>query len=215
MKRASFFAAEPGYCVFRAPQVECDPIPDIGGPRDGLDLLAVVPEGSGLGIEQELSSLNRVVKLVENLRISDLRGRVTPNAIQQRLGETQPNIFHFVGHGELDSTGGVTIRLNSEEGGQEEFWAQAEQFSSIFAKSSIRLAVLNCCYGGRSARTSLSGLGPLLLRRGVPAIVAMNYPIADSAAQSFSEFFYNALLKGENGGRVDIAIQHTRDTTFY
>jgi len=211
--RAIFFAGYPGYCLIRDPLVEAEPVPAAEAPRQGLHLLAVVPEGSGLAIEQELNNLRRLVNL-ENLQISDLRGRVTPDTIREKLQLIRPDIFHFVGHGEFDSADNVRIRLNSEEGGQNEFWAQAEQFSMTFAQQTVRLAVFNCCYAGRTARTSLSGLGPLLLRGGVPAVVGMRYPIAEQTAQRFSVLFYNALLKGENRGRVDLALQHARYSFF-
>jgi hypothetical protein len=210
LERAIFFAADLDHCVVRTPHIERKPTPPIKAPNEELPLLAVVPEGSGLGVEQELNNLKRAVKLVDKLRVSDLRGRVTPNSILEHLRRVQPDIFHFVGHGELDSSGDVTIRLNGEEGGQAEFWQRAQQFSVPFAQQRVRLAVFNCCYGGRTTRTSLSGLGPLLLQRGVPAIVAMRYPIADELARSFSETFYNALLKGEESGYVDVAIQQAR-----
>jgi hypothetical protein len=214
LEGGAFLAAEPNYCVIRTPKLEHGPFPPVKAPREELRLLAVVPEGSGLGIEQELNNLRRAVKLVENLHVSDLRGRVTPDKIHESLEHIRPDIFHFAGHGELDSGGEVTIRLNTEGGGQEDFWAQADQFSLPFAEKNIRLAVFNCCYGGRSSRTSLSGLGPLLLHRGVPAVVAMRYPIADQTARTFSELFYNALLKGEKGGRVDVALQQARCSFF-
>jgi hypothetical protein len=214
LERAIFLAAEPNYCVIRTPNIECEPIPTMKESGEELCLLAAVPEGSGLGIEQELNNLKRAVKLVRNLRVSDLRGRVTPDSIEESLQCIRPDIFHFVGHGQLNSSGDVTIRLNSVEGGQDEFWTTADQFSLPFARPTTRLAVFNCCYGGHAARTSLSGLGPLLLRRGVPAIVAMRYPISDQIARTFSELFYNTLLKGENGGRVDMAIQYARARLF-
>jgi hypothetical protein len=214
IEHAIFLAAEPNYCVIRTPNIECGPIPPIKESGEELCLLAAVPEGSGLGIEQELNNLKRAVKLVRSLRVSDLRGRVTPDSIEASLQRIRPDIFHFVGHGQLNSSGDVTIRLNSVEGGQDEFWTTADQFSLPFARPTTRLAVFNCCYGGHAVRTSLSGLGPLLLRRGVPAIVAMRYPIADQIARTFSELFYNALLKGENGGRVDMAIQYARARLF-
>src|SRR5262249_10733271 len=196
------------------PDLECAPIPPVKESGEKLCLLAVVPEGSGLGIEQELNNLNRVVKLVSNLRVADLRGRLTTDRIDESLESNRPDIFHFVGHGELNSRRDFRIRLNDVDGGQEGFWATADQFSLSFARPSTRLALFNCCYGGQSTRPSLSGLGPLLLRRGVPAIVAMRYPIADHIARTFSELFYNALLKGENAGRVDFSIQHARGRLY-
>jgi CHAT domain len=167
MDGARFLAAEPGWCVIRDPPIDRLLAPALGARKQELRLLAVIPEGSGLRVEEELRNLKLAVKQVENLQISDLRGRVTPEKILERLSEIAPDVFHFVGHGELDSAGDFTIRLNSEDDGNSEFWAQAEQFTATLARHTIKLAVFNCCYGGHSTRNSLSGLGPLLLRRGI------------------------------------------------
>ena len=160
-----FLATEPDYCVLRDPTDHNGPLPE-GDARAGeIKLLAVIPEGSNLGVEQEFQNIKRSVRLVDNLQLLDLRGRVTPDSITQRLKEDRPDIFHFVGHGELDSSGSVRIRLNSEEGGQQEFWATRTQIPLMFPNQAVRLALFNCCYGGHSARSSLGGLGPLLLRQ--------------------------------------------------
>jgi hypothetical protein len=205
-----FLAAEPGWSVIRDPLTGRAPTRRASAVKPELRLLAVVPEGAGLRVEEELRNLKLAVKQVENLQISDLRGRVTPQKILDGLAQNSPDIFHFVGHGTLDSAGNVTIRLNSEDSAQSEFWVQADQFALILARHPIQLAVFNCCYGGYSTRTSISGLGPLLLQRNIPAIVAMRYPVVDQVALRFSEAFYGALLRGENSGRVDVALQHAR-----
>ncbi len=73
--------------------------------------------------------------------------------------------------------------------------------------------MLNCCYGATaSARRSLSGLGPFLLRAGVPAVVAMRYEIPDAAAIRFSEKLYQGLLHGRYPGRVDLAVESARES---
>lgn len=205
-----FLAAEPGWSVVRDPPLERATARPVSNLKSELRVLAVIPEGAGLRVEEELRNLRLAVKQVENLQISDLRGRVTPEKILKGLDESSPDIFHFVGHGTLDSAGNVTIRLNSEDDGNSEFWIPADNFALILAAHPVKLAVFNCCYGGHSTRNSISGLGPLLLHRNIPAIVAMRYPVADQVALRFSEAFYGALLRAENHGRVDVALQHAR-----
>jgi hypothetical protein len=211
--RGTFLAAEPNICLVR----HCTP-PDwlsAGPPTPSakISLLAAIPEGSGLAVESELQSLRRAVRGVNNLEVTDLTGRVTPIRLQQRLTDKCPDILHFVGHGELDIDGCARIRLNSEDGGQEEFWADEGQIALVFQRP-VTFALFNCCYGGRSERSTLSGLGPLLMKKGVQSVVAMNYPIADEIARRFSEAFYTALLTGLNPGRVDSAIQQARNSLY-
>jgi hypothetical protein len=115
---------------------------------------------------------------------------------------------HFIGHGDLIK-GKAHIRLNTD--GDEDNWMYGEQFAMLFDEKAPRLVVLNCCYGGREAATpTLSGVGPFLLRAGIPAVVAMQYAIRDVVASHFSETFYTELLTGERPGRIDLALARAR-----
>jgi hypothetical protein len=58
----------------------------------------------------------------------------------------------------------------------------------------------------------MSGLGPSLLRAGVPAIVAMRYEMPDEDAIRFSRRFYQELLTGSSPGRVDLAVESARES---
>src|SRR6185369_3486057 len=81
--------------------------------------------------------------------------------------------------------------------------------------TSVRLAVLNCCLGDfPSPKRNLSGLGPLLMQAGVPAVVAMRYEIPDTVAIRFSKVFYRALLDPKEPGRVDLAMEQARQSLF-
>jgi CHASE2 domain-containing sensor protein len=54
-------------------------------------------------------------------------------------------------------------------------------------------------------------MSPQLLRRGIPAVVAMQYGIYDEAAVLFAREFYRKLFKGWDRGRVDVAMAHARN----
>ncbi len=73
----------------------------------------------------------------------------------------------------------------------------------------IRLIVLNACEGGQSSATEqLAGLGDKLVQlAAVPAVVAMQYPIADDAAKTFAAEFYQALA---DGLPIDAALAQAR-----
>jgi hypothetical protein len=67
----------------------------------------------------------------------------------------------------------------------------------------LRLAVFNACSGSRHGKSSVfSGLAQSLVRSGVPVVVAMQFPISDAAAVTFTRAFYGALAKGENVERA-------------
>ena len=63
--------------------------------------------------------------------------------------------------------------------------------------SSLRLAVLNACEGARTARSDpFAGVAGSLVRRDIPAVVAMQFEISDEAAIVFAGGFYRPLAAG-------------------
>jgi multiple sugar transport system substrate-binding protein len=72
----------------------------------------------------------------------------------------------------------------------------------------LRLVFLNSCEGARgSENDAFSSTAATLVRRGVPAVVAMQYEITDSAAIEFSRDFYEALA---DNLPVDAAVTEAR-----
>lgn len=82
----------------------------------------------------------------------------------------------------------------------------------------MRLVVLNSCWSGavppEETENPFAGVAVSLLRRGVPATVAMQFPISDRAAIRFSEGFYKSLVTGApveeavTEGRLAILADH-------
>lgn len=191
---------KPGFIIVR------DPPPDTFfqqiAPTEDLRLLLAVPQGSGLNSQQERNSLQRYSR--DKATVDDFVGQVTPDDLARKL-QDRWDIFHFVGHGALDKTGHVKVLLSGEAGG--DTWLRDEIVANLFTRKDLRLAVLNCCMGDRPRPgRSLSGLGPLLQQRGIPAVVAMRYEISDDDAITFSEAFYRELLDGPLPGQVDLAV---------
>ena len=171
-----------------------------------LRILVTVPQGSGLNSQQERNNLQRHAG--GDAEVEEFLGQVTPDALAAKLRDAW-DVFHFVGHGALDKAGHVKVLLTGHEGG--DAWLRDEIVADLFTRRDLRLAVLNCCMGDRHRPDrSLSGLGPLLTRRGIPAVIAMRYEIADDDAITFSEAFYRELLRGTFPGRVDCALVAAR-----
>ena len=91
-------------------------------------------------------------------------------------------------------------------------WLSAELFAELFANHpSMKLIVLNSCQGAKVSSTRpLAGVVPRLFGREIPAVVAMQYPISDTAALRFSESFYHSLCNGYERGLIDVAITSAR-----
>src|SRR5262249_38423401 len=75
----------------------------------------------------------------------------------------------------------------------------------------LRLAVLNACRTGEvadgTAANPFAGVAAALVREGLPAAVAMQFPISDGAANLFSQVFYR---RPAHGHTVDGAVSEAR-----
>jgi len=104
------------------------------------------------------------------------------------------HVFHFIGHGGYDAGSGEgVLALAGEEGGTAPLGAGA--FSMVLSENpALRLVVLNACDTGRSSSLdSFSSVAGALVRRGIPAILAMQFEITDRAAIEFTRTFYEEL----------------------
>jgi tetratricopeptide (TPR) repeat protein len=78
--------------------------------------------------------------------------------------------------------------------------------------SSLRLAVLNACEAGRTDPADpFAGVADTLVRRGIPAVVAMQFEVTDHAAVEFAPALYGALAAGRT---VDAAVAEARKAMY-
>lgn len=211
-RRSGFLATDRRVCILRD-------IPagiEIGRLRERtpgpLRVLVAIPDGSGLNVDHEWSNIKSAFeKLGGAVEVDRLDGRVTPDLLEETLENGDYDVFHFVGHGEFGEENGVSVRLNSEHSLNEEYWMEGETFAMLFQDRGIRLAVINCCQGADSSPTrSMSGLGPFLMRKGVPVVVAMRYEIPDEVSIKFSRVFYRELVGSSHTGQVWHATDRAR-----
>ena len=120
-------------------------------------------------------------------------GRLTAAALSDRLREGKFHALHLQAHGLVNDEQVACVVLEKEDGTMDRVKEAA--FGQIFeGLSELRLVTLIACHGGAEPRElPLSGLGPGLIGRGVPAVLAMRKEISFDAAQMFSEYFYRYL----------------------
>ena len=71
--------------------------------------------------------------------------------------------------------------------------------------------MLNACDSGQTDDgRAFTGLAPQLVAAGIPAVVAMQFPITDKAAATFAREFYKRLCVGDEAGQVDVAVAYAR-----
>lgn len=121
-------------------------------------------------------------------------------------------MFHFVGHGGFDqSTGEGLVALVGEEGDIHRL--SATQLGALLGDHHpLRLAVLNSCDGARGSKLDVfSSTAATLVRRGTPAVLAMQYEITDLAAIELARSFYDAVA---DGLAVDSALAAARQAVW-
>ena len=171
-----------------------------------LKLLAVIPSVTDLNIDTEKERLVRAVHGIDPpVEPIFLEGTVTREKIADALTVDDIDILHFVGHGKFENDKGY-LRLNLTEFDAD--WIDHETLGKlVLNRRALKLVVLNTCVGAEMSTThAFTGIAPQLVLCGVPAVVAMQYPILDGEALTFVHAFYKALFQGSSRGCVEAAM---------
>ena len=156
-------------------------------------------EGSAeLDLDQEQRNLEDAIKDTDHLKAEILQdaefAELTESLLPKNIG-----IFHFAGHGDV-------LEEMGEEPGQviatatlgfDDHWIKAEQLALNLRDSGVRLAMLGACDSGRrEGKNPWASIATMLVKTGVPAVVANQFKILDKTAIAFSKLFYKALVAG-------------------
>lgn len=129
--------------------------------------------------------------------------------IRDALLEKQPDIVQFVGHGTYLNARGYLALVDTRT--NMTWLVDDARFANIFLGSDgpPGLVLLATCESARSdSPQGFLGIAPQMVQRGIPAVVAMQYPILVSSAEIFLENFYRALAERKP---VDWAVQQARN----
>lgn len=128
--------------------------------------------------------------------------------LQRAMRRGPFHVLHFVGHGGFDAASGEGVIALTDDNGRSALLGATEVGRLLADHHSLRLVVLNACLGARGSGDDVfSSTSSVLVRRGVPAVVAMQYEISDLAAIEFSRSFYDALAEGLP---IDAAVAEAR-----
>jgi site-specific recombinase XerD len=178
-----------------------------------LSILGVIASPKDLPELDTEHEKYRVEKSLERLRndglvkLTWLAGR-TWQDLQRAMRNDTWHILHFIGHGGFDPQADEgMIALEDEEGYT--YNMSATGLGRLVADHRpLRLIVLNSCDGAKGSKHDIfSSTAAILVRRGLPAVLAMQYEITDSAAIELSRSFYEALA---DGLPVDMAVTDAR-----
>lgn len=165
-----------------------------------LRVLVLISSPKGyppLNVEREWQKLSAAVRDLQDrgLVILDRLEQATLPALRRRLRTNEYHMFHFVGHGDFDpqAQDGALI-LEDEEGiGCR---VSSQNLSILFrdTRHSLRLAILNACEGARGSHDDpFAGTAQRLVQQGIPAVIAMQFEVADETAIAFAQEFYAAI----------------------
>lgn len=132
----------------------------------------------------------------------------TLSQIQRALRRSHYHILHFIGHGWADlarEQSGLVLVDEVGRGDQ----VEVERLAILLQNhATLRLAFLNACEGARQVEGEpFAGVAQHLVRQGLPAVIAMQFPVSDRAAIALAQEFYSALADGYG---VDGALAEAR-----
>jgi formylglycine-generating enzyme required for sulfatase activity len=182
----------------------------ISPPLRVLCMIAEPRDLPPLNVARERSWIEKALRPLEQRGAVSLTwlGGQTWRDLQRAMYGGPWHAFHFIGHGDYDrKTEEGQIALADEDG--DAWFLSATDLSRLLADHhSLRLVILNACEGARGGAQDLfSSTAAVLVRRGMPAVLAMQYAITDRAAYEFARVFYEALA---DGLPVDAAVTEAR-----
>jgi hypothetical protein len=211
-----FSRYQPGTSLFKQTRILPEPGPlkilmAIASPsdRDSLQLKREV-----LHLQQELQ--NRTANPLKNsphspeiqLTILEQPDR---EQLTQALEQGHYQVLHYAGHSNLGSRGGELYLVSSRTGLTETL--SGDDLAGLLVNNGIQMAVFNSCRGAYGDPSDLADDSPernlteALVKRGIPAVLAMAESIPDDVALTLTRLFYRNLNQGYP---VDLSLSRAR-----
>ncbi|HEY9615829.1 MAG TPA: CHAT domain-containing protein, partial [Microcoleaceae cyanobacterium] len=131
--------------------------------------------------------------------------------LTQALEQNHYQVLHYAGHSNLGASGGSLYLVNPQTGLTEVL--SGDDLAGLLVNNGICMAVFNSCRGVYTASSENFGnsgdgnLAEALVKRGIPAVLAMAERIPDQVALTLSRLFYRNL---KQGCPVDVSLSRSR-----
>ncbi len=173
-------------------------------------------------IHKIISSLGHTLKYSTESTENRIYLRVKHDLTLEELGEEiknkPPHILHFIGHGKDGKIALIRDKKDDlfdiHQGGKQPHLLENEELKNLFQENKPRLIFLQACQGAASKpeRTSVSvesikSAARVLIGADIPAVVAMQYSIANEDATLFTQTVYEQISKGKD---IDEAVREGR-----
>lgn len=189
------------------------PLP-ISPPLRILGMAASPNDLSPLDVEKEKSRIEDALKPLQSKNLVELHwlGGQSWRDLQRAMRSTaEPwHVFHFIGHGSYSSVSNQGLVYFVGANGQAKA-VRAIQLKRLFGRhsNSLRLVILNMCAGASWHSDDIfSNTAASLVQSGIPAVLAMQFDISDTASIEFSRTLYESLTSGMP---IEIAVSEARN----
>ena len=189
----------------RTPLVRYLDVPQVPRPMtvDGpLRVLAIISSPTDLEIldvDAEWGRLQEALapRIEAGLVVLDRLPRPQLSELGPWLRRQPTHIIHFIGHGDFDERLREGVLYFQDKLGGRTAVTSSVLGPYLRDHDPLRMVVLNAC---RSARTDavdpFGGIAQGLVQQDATAVVAMQFPISDRAAVTFTSDFYGSLADG-------------------
>ncbi|MBC8075197.1 MAG: CHAT domain-containing protein, partial [Chloroflexales bacterium] len=166
---------------------------------------------SPIRLDRELRRIEGALKApVERgqIALDVIRGPGTLDQLRARL-RRPVHVLHVLCHGDLDASGGEGVLVFEDtDGAPEPVNAELLRLQLQKQRGQTQLVLLNACLGAITVGNDpFSSVGAALLRGGVPAVIAMQFEVAEDTAAELARVFYAELA---SGAPLDIALTEAR-----
>jgi len=172
----------------------------LGSSMRVLVVVAAPRDLPSLDVEAECQRLKQIWKERQDVQV-EILPHATAEAVHQALRHQPFEAFHFAGHGAFGGDCGEGVLLFESAHGDSHPVSGPILAETLRTNRTMRLAFLNGCDTARIPRhhgqDPFTSVASALVAGGLPAVLAMQFPISDRAAKVFSETFYSALAAGD------------------
>jgi hypothetical protein len=182
----------------------------ISSPSD-QENLELAQEAKHLEAELNRRSLNGSPTI--DLDILEQPGR---EALAQALEQGQYQVFHYAGHSNLGESGGDVYLVSNKTGLTETL--NGDDLAGLLVNNGVQLAVFNSCRGAYTATSEGleqgkdRNLAEALVKRGIPAVLAMAERIPDEVAVTLTKLLYRNLNQGYP---IDLSLSRAREGLIF
>ncbi len=178
-----------------------------------LQVLLVMANPAGtspLNLPEERAAVEQALRRIGSVELSVLE-HATCKGLRRRLREESFHIVHFMGHGSFNEANGEgTLLLETPEGLIDSI--PGEVLATLLKQGAgPTLVILNACKTAKSSEQGgampFTGVAAALVGKGIPAVLAMQTSVRDSAAITLTEELYGRLAAGDP---VEAALSEAR-----